>query len=82
MPSKLFLHANSQLHCMKKAYGCFDEQALQVLQMLRDSLKTVRCLSSPVVIKDKNCMRAHRIRLETGSIFELISHARSQKHEL
>ena len=82
MPSKRLLHANSQLHCMKKACGCFDEQALQVLQMtfirpsgkrhniLRDALKTVRCLPSPVArasnsFGDGIHFRAHLSRAES-----------------
>ena len=74
---------------MKKECGCFDEQAFVVLQItfirpsgtrhnfLRRALTTVRRLSSPVVIEDNNCMRAHRIPSETRSIFDLKSGVQS-----
>ena len=78
---------------MKKECGCFDEQAFVVLQItfirpsgtrhnfLRGALSTITCLSSTVVIKDNNCMRAHRIHSETRSIFDprpLLSRAESK----
>ena len=74
---------------MKKECGGFDEQTFVVLQItfirpsgtrhnfLRRALTTMRRLSSPVVIEDNNCMRAHRIRSETRSIFDLKSGVQS-----